>query len=59
MTVIRIGHKSFHDLRDNSEENPVDVKAREAGLNYVDLDGNIGYIENGAGLAMTTMDLIK
>ena len=52
-------HKSFQDLRDNSEENPVDVKAREAGLNYVDLDGNIGCMVNGAGLAMATMDLIK
>ena len=52
-------HKSFEDLRDNSEENPVDVKAREAGLNYVDLDGNIGCMVNGAGLAMATMDLIK
>ena len=52
-------HKSFQDLRDNREENPVDVKAREAGLNYVDLDGNIGCMVNGAGLAMATMDLIK
>ena len=52
-------HKSFQELRDNSEENPVDVKAREAGLNYVDLDGNIGCMVNGAGLAMATMDLIK
>ena len=52
-------HKSFQDLRDNSEENPVDVKAREAGLNYVDLDGNIGCMVNGAGLAMGTMDTIK
>ena len=52
-------HKSFQYLRDNSEENPVDVKAREAGLNYVDLDGNIGCMVNGAGLAMATMDLIK
>ena len=52
-------HKSFQDLRDNSEENPVEVKAREAGLNYVDLDGNIGCMVNGAGLAMATMDLIK
>ena len=52
-------HKSFQDLRDNSEENPVDVKARKAGLNYVDLDGNIGCMVNGAGLAMATMDLIK
>tara|TARA_B100000989_G_scaffold277234_1_gene238043 strand:+ start:1242 stop:2435 length:1194 start_codon:yes stop_codon:yes gene_type:complete len=52
-------HKSFYDLRDISEENPVEVKARKAGLNYVDLDGNIGCMVNGAGLAMATMDLIK
>ena len=52
-------HKSLQDLRDNSEENPVEVKARKAGLNYVDLDGNIGCMVNGAGLAMATMDLIK
>ena len=52
-------HKSFQDLRDNSEENPVDVKARQPGLNYVDLDGNIGCMVNGAGLAMATMDIIK
>ena len=52
-------HKSFNDLRDESEENPVETKARSVGLNYVDLDGNIGCMVNGAGLAMATMDLIK
>ena len=52
-------HKSFKDLRDESEENPVETQARTVGLNYVDLDGNIGCMVNGAGLAMATMDLIK
>ena len=52
-------HKSFKDLRDESEENPVETQARSVGLNYVDLDGNIGCMVNGAGLAMATMDLIK
>ena len=52
-------HKSFEDYRDESEENPVETKARAVGLNYVDLDGNIGCMVNGAGLAMATMDLIK
>tara|TARA_B100001057_G_scaffold42569_2_gene38115 strand:- start:5443 stop:6636 length:1194 start_codon:yes stop_codon:yes gene_type:complete len=52
-------HKSFNDLRDESEENPVETQARLVGLNYVDLDGNIGCMVNGAGLAMATMDLIK
>ena len=41
------------------EENPIEVEAKEAGLNYVDLDGNVGCMVNGAGLAMATMDLIK
>jgi succinyl-CoA synthetase beta subunit len=52
-------HKSFEDFRDESEENPVETQARAVGLNYVDLDGNIGCMVNGAGLAMATMDLIK
>jgi len=52
-------HKELEALRDLSEENPVEVEAREAGLNYVDLDGNVGCMVNGAGLAMATMDLIK
>jgi len=52
-------HKSFKDLRDEFEENPVETQARSVGLNYVDLDGNIGCMVNGAGLAMATMDLIK
>lgn len=52
-------HKDYETLRDLAEENPVEVEAREVGLNYVDLDGNVGCMVNGAGLAMATMDLIK
>nr|AOE08491.1 succinyl-CoA synthetase beta chain [uncultured bacterium] len=52
-------HKNYEAFRDLSEENPVEVEAREVGLNYVDLDGNVGCMVNGAGLAMATMDLIK
>jgi succinyl-CoA synthetase beta subunit len=52
-------HKELEALRDLSEENPVEVEAREVGLSYVDLDGNVGCMVNGAGLAMATMDLIK
>ena len=52
-------HKDYEVLRDLDEENPVEVEAREVGLNYVDLDGNVGCMVNGAGLAMATMDLIK
>ena len=52
-------HNSYADLRDETEENPVETEARSVGLNYVDLDGNIGCMVNGAGLAMATMDIIK
>ena len=52
-------HKDYLELRDIREENPIEVEAKEAGLNYVDLDGNVGCMVNGAGLAMATMDLIK
>jgi len=52
-------HKDYVDLRDLREENPIEVEAKEVGLNYVDLDGNVGCMVNGAGLAMATMDLIK
>lgn len=52
-------HSEYESMRDDSEENPVEVQARESGLNYVDLDGNVGCMVNGAGLAMATMDLIK
>ena len=52
-------HKDYQALRDLREENPVEVEAKEVGLNYVAIDGNVGCIVNGAGLAMVTMDLIK
>ena len=52
-------HKDYAEMRDITEENPVEVEAKEVGLNYVDLDGNVGCMVNGAGLAMATMDLIK
>jgi succinyl-CoA synthetase beta subunit len=52
-------HKSLLGLRDLTEEDPAEVKAGEAGLSYVNLDGSIGCLVNGAGLAMSTMDLIK
>ena len=52
-------HKDLAALRDLREENPTEVEAGALGLNYVDLDGNVGCMVNGAGLAMATMDLIK
>jgi succinyl-CoA synthetase beta subunit len=52
-------HKDYLDLRDLREENPIEVEANAVGLNYVALDGNVGCMVNGAGLAMSTMDLIK
>jgi succinyl-CoA synthetase beta subunit len=52
-------HKDYESWRDLKEENPVEIEAKEVGLNYVDLDGNVGCMVNGAGLAMATMDLIK
>ena len=52
-------HKDLALLRDLREENEIEVEANAAGLNYVDLDGNVGCMVNGAGLAMSTMDLIK
>ncbi len=52
-------HKDLAELRDLREENDIEVEANAAGLNYVDLDGNVGCMVNGAGLAMSTMDLIK
>ncbi len=51
--------KAYAEMRDEREENPIEVEAKALGLNYVDLDGNVGCIVNGAGLAMATMDLIK
>jgi len=52
-------HKELEELRDLSEEDPMEWRAGEAGLSYVKLDGNIGCLVNGAGLAMSTMDIIK
>lgn len=51
--------KTYAEYRDFSEERPIEVEANAAGLNYVDLDGTVGCMVNGAGLAMATMDLIK
>ncbi len=51
-------HKKISSLRDATQENPIELKAKLHDLNYVKLDGNIGCIVNGAGLAMATMDLI-
>jgi succinyl-CoA synthetase beta subunit len=52
-------HEDLAALRDLAEEQPAEVRASEEGLSYVKLDGNIGCLVNGAGLAMSTMDLIK
>jgi len=52
-------HKDYADLRDKREEDPTEVEAGEFGLNFVKLDGNVGCMVNGAGLAMATMDIIK
>ena len=52
-------HKDNIDLRDKDEDDPLEVEASEADLNYIKLDGNIGCMVNGAGLAMGTMDIIK
>ncbi len=52
-------HKDLLEFRDLAEEEPSEVRAAKAGLSYVKLDGNIGCLVNGAGLAMSTMDLIK
>jgi succinyl-CoA synthetase beta subunit len=52
-------HKEFDDLRDLDEEEPLEVEASQYDLNYIKLDGNVGCMVNGAGLAMSTMDIIK
>ena len=52
-------HPDIAALRDVREEDPTEVEAGEAGLNFVKLDGNVGCMVNGAGLAMATMDIIK
>src|SRR5690606_30414609 len=52
-------HTEWAELRDEDEEDPVELEAKAVGLSYVSLDGNIGCLVNGAGLAMATMDIIK
>ena len=52
-------HPEFEELRDLDEETPLEVEASKFKLNYIKLDGNIGCMVNGAGLAMATMDIIK
>jgi len=52
-------HKDFLELRDLNEEEPLEIEASKFDLNYIKLDGNIGCMVNGAGLAMATMDIIK
>ena len=52
-------HADLAAMRDTDEEDPTEVEARGYGLNYVNLDGNVGCMVNGAGLAMATMDIIK
>ena len=52
-------HPDVAEMRDESEEDPAELEAKEKGLSYIKLDGNIGCMVNGAGLAMSTMDIIK
>jgi succinyl-CoA synthetase beta subunit len=52
-------HKNYAELRDLNEEEPLEIEASKFDLNYIKLDGNIGCMVNGAGLAMATMDIIK
>lgn len=52
-------HKEYADMRDLTEEDPAEVEAGKHGLNFIKLDGNVGCMVNGAGLAMATMDIIK
>jgi succinyl-CoA synthetase beta subunit len=52
-------HQELVELRDIYEEDPLDVEASKYGLNYIKLDGNVGCMVNGAGLAMATMDIVK
>jgi succinyl-CoA synthetase beta subunit len=54
-----VRHKEIVALRDVNEEDPLDVEASKYGLNYIKLDGNVGCMVNGAGLAMATMDIVK
>src|SRR5499426_759967 len=52
-------HSQLRELRDLNEEDPLEVEASKHGLNYIKLDGNVGCMVNGAGLAMGTMDIIQ
>lgn len=52
-------HKNIEEMADETQEKPLDVRAKKANLNYIQLEGNIGCLVNGAGLAMATMDVIK
>lgn len=52
-------HKDFENMRDFNEEDPLEIEASKYNLNYIKLDGNVGCMVNGAGLAMATMDIIK
>jgi succinyl-CoA synthetase beta subunit len=52
-------HKDIRELRDLDEEDPLEIEASKSGLNYIKLDGNVACMVNGAGLAMSTMDIIK
>lgn len=52
-------HKDIEELKDETEENPLELEAQKYNLNYIKLDGNVGCMVNGAGLAMATMDIIK
>ncbi|MBD3617494.1 MAG: ADP-forming succinate--CoA ligase subunit beta [Gracilimonas sp.] len=52
-------HKDLAELKDEAEENPLELEAQKYSLNYIKLDGNVGCMVNGAGLAMATMDIIK
>lgn len=54
-----IRHRDWAELRDIHEEDPVELEAKQSGLSYVSLDGDIGCLVNGAGLAMSTMDIIQ
>src|SRR2546426_2651693 len=58
-TLFRSRHAEIVALRDPHEEDPLDVEASKYSLNYIKLDGNVGCMVNGAGLAMATMDIIK
>ncbi|KAF6033240.1 hypothetical protein EB796_008452 [Bugula neritina] len=59
MTTPSLDRKEIFALKDESQEDARDSKANAAGLNYIALDGTIGCLVNGAGLAMSTMDIIK